>query len=467
MELELIVTAGLGDNSYLIVSGDEAALVDPQRDVGRFLAAADAHGAEIRAVVETHVHNDYVSGALEIRDATGAEVVGPARAGYAFPVRGVAEGDDVKVGDLVLVAMETPGHTPEHVSYAVFEGGSDRPIAVLTGGSLMVGNAGRTDLLGAALTDELTRAQFGTLRRLASLPDDVQVLPTHGAGSFCGAGSAPPERTSTIGRERERNRAMAAADEASFARQQLSGLLAYPDYYAAMAPINRAGPSLLGTLPRPAALSSEAFAARIGSGARIVDARGRVPFARGHIPGSVNVELNDTFASYVGWILPFNSPMVLVLPEPEDEALDEAVTQLHRIGFERLAGFLGGGLDAWRAAGNPVRSFPVSGLQELCRAYRAGTATNVIDVRQDVEWNRASIPGSRHVFVGDLPDRLEEVPRDREAWVICASGHRSSIAASLLDGAGIPTRLVDGTGVKEFLRTCGPRATGRDGPHPR
>jgi hydroxyacylglutathione hydrolase len=455
MELELIVTAGLGDNTYLVASGDEAAIIDPQRDVGRFLAAAEARHASIRAVVETHVHNDYVSGALELRDATGAEIVGPARAGYQFPVRGVAEGDEIKIGDLVLVAMETPGHTPEHVSYLVFDGDSDRPVAVFTGGSLMVGNAGRTDLLGPALTDELTRAQYRSLQRLASLPDEVQVLPTHGAGSFCGAGSAPRERTSTMGEERRRNRALAAADEASFSRQQLSDLLAYPDYYAQMAPINRRGPALVRSLSVPGPLSPEEFAARIGQGDRVVDARWRVPFARAHVSGSVNIELSDSFASYVGWIVPFDAPLVLVLPEPEDEALSEAVTQLHRIGYERLAGYLAGGMDAWRADGRPVRSYPVSGLEELCRAHRAGDATNVIDVRQDVEWNKASIPGSRHFFVGDLPDHIEEVPRDREAWVICATGHRSSIAASLLDGAGIPARLVDGTGVKEFLRHCG------------
>jgi hydroxyacylglutathione hydrolase len=464
MDLDQIVTAGLGDNSYLIASGDEAALIDPQRDIGRFLAAAEARGASIRAVLETHVHNDYVSGAVEIREATGADIVGPAKAGYQFPVRGVAEGDEIKLGDLVLVALETPGHTPEHVSYAVYEAGSDPPIAVFTGGSLMVGTAGRTDLLGPAVTEELTRAQYRTLRRLASFPDEVQVLPTHGAGSFCGAGPAPRERTSTMGEERGRNRALTVPDEASFALQHLSKLLAYPHYYAQMAPINRAGPAALGSLPKPAALSPDAFAARIEAGEAVVDARWRIPFARAHIDGSVNIELSDSFASYVGWIVPFNAPLVLVLPEPEDEALEEALTQLLRIGYERVTGYLAGGIDAWRAAGRSTGSYPVAGLEELCRAYRAGRATNVIDVRQDVEWNKASIPGSRHLFVGDLPDHLDEVPRDGEAWVICATGQRSSIAASVMDRAGISVRLVDGTGVNDFLRNCVPEEPATGGP---
>jgi hydroxyacylglutathione hydrolase len=264
-----------------------------------------------------------------------------------------------------------------------------------------------------------------------------------------------------MGEERRRNHALTAPDEASFAQQQLSKLLAYPDYYSQMAPINRAGPPSLRSLPKPEALSADAFAARIGSGEAVVDARWRIPYARAHISGSVNIELSDSFASYVGWIVPFNAPLVLVLPEPEDEALEEAVTQLLRIGYERVAGHLDGGIDAWRESGRPTGSYPVAGLEELCRAYRAGRATNVIDVRQDVEWNKASIPGSRHLFVGDLPDHIEEVPRDDEAWVICASGHRSSIAASVMDRAGIPVRLVDGTGVSDFLHNCGPEPAAR------
>jgi hydroxyacylglutathione hydrolase len=455
MDLELIVTAGLGDNSYLISSGDEAALIDPQRDIGRFLAAAEARGVAIRHVLESHVHNDYVSGALEVRDATGAEVVAPARGGYLFPFRGVSEGDEIKFGDLILVAMETPGHTPEHLSYLVRESGNDQPVAVFTGGSLMVGNAGRTDLLGEAMTDGLTRDQYRTLRRLGSLPDDVQVLPTHGQGSFCGAGGGPKERTTTIGVERQRNRAMAAPDEYSFLRQQLSGLLAYPDYYREMAPINRAGPAPLSEVSAPQPLTADEVAQRSDAGHWIVDARWRVPFARAHIPGSLNVELADSFGSYVGWLVPFNAPMALVLPEPEEEALEEAVTQLLRIGYERVGGYLQGGIDAWQATARPVGSYPVAGLDELCRAYRAGKP-HILDVRQQVEWNKGSIPGSQHLFVGDLPEKIDQVERDGEVWAICASGHRSSIAASILDQAGIPVRLVDGTGVPDFLKNCGP-----------
>jgi hydroxyacylglutathione hydrolase len=456
MDLDVIVTPGLGDNSYLIASGGEAAVIDPQRDAGRFLAAAEVRGVTIRYVLETHVHNDYVSGALEIRGATGAVIAAPAKGRYEFPIEPMAEGDELKVGDLRFRAMETPGHTLEHLSYLVFEGGSDAPTAVFTGGSMMVGSAGRTDLVGADLADELTRHQYRTLRRLSSLPDSVQVLPTHGAGSFCGSGPADKDRTSTLGIERTRNRAMRPADEDAFVRQQLSGLMAYPTYYASMAPINRAGPRLLAGVPAPGPLNPEELAARQRAGVWMIDGRWRVPFARAHIPGSLNVELDDTFGSYVGWVVPFGEPLALVLPEPEKESLHEAVTQLSRIGYERIEGYLEGGVDAWRAEGRPVDSYRVAGLEELCRAYRAGMVPHLLDVRQQVEWDAGRIPGSTHVFVGDLPARLDEVPKDAEVWAICASGHRAALAASLLDREDIAVRLVEGTGVTDFLKHCPP-----------
>lgn len=457
MELDVLVTPGLGDNSFVVASGGEAAVVDPQRDVSRFITLAESRGLKIRHVLETHVHNDYLSGALELREATGAEIEAPAGGGYLFEHRPMSEGDEIHLGDLVLVAMETPGHTPEHLSYLLTEAGSGRPLGVFTGGSLMVGGAGRTDLVGPELTDELTRAQFRTLRRLATLPDDVQVLPTHGAGSFCGAGPAPEERTSTMGQERVHNRALTAPDEDAFVRQQLSGLLAYPTYYRSMAPINRSGPKLLRDFPRPRGLSPEEVAARMDSGVWVVDARWRVQFARTHIPGSVNVELDETFGSYVGWVVPFGEALLLVLPEPVEEGLEESVTQLLRIGYERIEGFLQGGIEAWRAGGRPVASYRVAGLEELCRSYREGKVENLLDVRQQTEWDEGHVEGSQHIFVGDLTRRIGEVPEEGEVWAICATGHRASMAASLLDRAGRSTRVVEGTGVKDFLVHCPPR----------
>jgi hydroxyacylglutathione hydrolase len=259
---------------------------------------------------------------------------------------------------------------------------------------------------------------------------------------------------STIAVERARNPALSAPDEESFVRQQLSGLLAYPAYYRFMAPMNRAGPSLLADLPRPVALTPDEVEDRISAGAWVVDARWRFAFARAHVPGSLNIELDDTFASYVGWLVPFNDPLVLVLPDPVEETLEEATTQLLRVGFERTLGYMAGGVEAWVSSGRDQESYGVAGLDEFCREYRAGRARAVLDVRQQTEWDKGHIPGSVHVFVGDLPGRLEAVPRDGEVWAICATGHRSSMAGSVLARAGVPVRVVEGTGVPDFLAHC-------------
>ncbi|MGH2659468.1 MAG: MBL fold metallo-hydrolase, partial [Actinomycetota bacterium] len=424
MELKVIVTPGLGDNSYLLASGGEAALIDPQRDVERMLRAAAARGSEVRLVLETHVHNDYVSGAAEVRSATGAEIAGPAGAGYAFPFIPLAEGGEVRVGGLRLVAIETPGHTLEHTAYALFADEAESPAAVFTGGSLIVGSAGRTDLLGPELTDRLTRDQYRSLRRLVSLPDDTEVLPTHGAGSFCATVAPQQDRTSTIGRERASNPTLTDIDEDAFVREQLSGLLAYPRYYAHMASINRAGPRVFGQVPLPRALVPDEAAALLGDGAWMVDGHGGADFADAHVPGSLNIPLDDSFGSYVGWLVPFDDPIMLVPPEPEQESVAEAGAQLFRIGYERFDGYLAGGIDAWRGTGRDVRSYPVATVDDVVAAARSG-ADRVLDVRQRTEWETGHLPGSTHVFVADLPSRLDELPRHGEVLAACSSGHRA------------------------------------------
>jgi hydroxyacylglutathione hydrolase len=454
MDLESFLTRGLGDTSYLLASGDQALVVDPQRDIGPILAAAHARDVHVTLIVETHVHNDYVSGALELRAATRAAIAGPAGAGYAFPFEPLAEGAELSVGTLRIVAAETPGHTPEHLSYLVYEEGSEEPTAVFTGGSLIVGSAGRTDLLGPEATLELTRAQHHSLVRLSALPDHTLLLPTHGAGSFCSSSPPSEERTSTIGRERASNPALTDChlDEETFVRRRLSGLLAYPSYYAAMAPINRAGPRVYGDVPVPRSLSPAQVAARVEAGAWVVDGRPPRAFAAEHIPGSISIELDDSFASYVGWIIPFGEPIVLVLPEDrlEGEAVLEATTHLFRIGYEAVDGYLQGGVDAWVEAGRPLRSYPVATVDDLATAVGEKRA-RVLDVRQRTEWDAGHIEGSTHLFVGVVGAHLGEIPRDQEVWTICASGHRAAIAASLLDRDGIPVRLVTPGGVPDVL----------------
>jgi glyoxylase-like metal-dependent hydrolase (beta-lactamase superfamily II) len=459
MDLELFITPGLGDTSYLLRSGDEAVIIDPQRDAWRFLAAAERLGVRVRAVLETHVHNDYVSGAHEVRAATGAELVLPARGGYQFPHRPVDDGDELAVGDLRLVALATPGHTPEHLSWLAYRAGQADPEALFSGGSLLVGSAGRTDLLGPAYTEGLTHDQFTTLSRLATLPDSVAVLPTHGAGSFCVAAMPGTQPTSRMADEHRRNPLLRAADLAAFTEELSGELMAYPAYYAQMAPINRAGAPVLRTLPRPGEVSPAAARQAQGRGAWLVDARGRDEYAAAHLPGSINIELNSGFGSYVGWLLPFDAELVLLLPEPVGESLTEAMTQLIRIGWRRVAGYLPGGVERWQAHGGPMSRYDVVSAEDLCDAHDRGEHPVVLDVRQELEWGWGTIPGSHLIFVAQLRDRLAELPTDAPVWVICSNGHRAAITASMLDGAGIPVRLVGNGGVGEWRVRCRSRQT--------
>ena len=448
VDVEVFVTPGLGDCSYLLASGSEAVLVDPQRDVGSMLEAAETRGLRLRYVLETHVHNDYLSGAAEVRAATGAQTVGPVGARYAFPFMPMADGDEIALGELRLVGLATPGHTPEHTSYAVLAEEGCGAIAVFSGGSLMVGSAGRSDLLGPDLTQELARAQYRSLRRFDSFADDTLLLPTHGAGSFCASGPANEEPTSTIGRERTTNPALTAPDEETFVREHLSGLLAHPTYYAHMAPINRAGPAVRGGVPMPEPLDVEAVARRLERGARLVDARAGAAFASAHVPGSLNSPLEDTFASYVGWLVPFGTQIVLLADGADARA--EATVQLFRIGYEPLAGYLDGGVDTWADSGRRLSAYPTATVDDL-RAITEREAGRILDVRQRREWDEGHVEGSRHCFVGDLPTRLRELSGAGELVVACVSGHRSSIAASVLDAAGLPVRLVAEGGMPDLL----------------
>lgn len=465
MEFELFITPGIGDNSYLLKSGDEAALIDPQRDAWRFLEAANRLKADVRYVFETHVHNDYVSGACETRAATGADIVVPARGGYQFDHVPADEGAEFRLGDLRIVALDTPGHTPEHISWLVFEAGNPDPVAVFSGGSLMVGSAGRTDLLGQDRADELTRLQFQTMRRLAELPDSVQVMPTHGAGSFCASSAPALTRVTSIADERLRNPALTETDESAFVRRQLSGLLSYPKYYAHMAPINRSGPPVLGGQPEVEPLSVDDVAQRHEDGARIVDARNRFDFAREHIPGAINIELNGSFSTYVGWLLPFDAPIVLILPDPGEHAMmHDAVTQLIRIGFDRVQGFLDGGVEAWKKSGRDTGSYELCDIDDVCHVIMSGEEPHLLDVRQDSEWESGHVPGSQHIFIGELPQRIDEVPDDRTIWIACASGFRAAMAASILATEGRTVRLMAQSGIPEWLSRCFPAETGRGAP---
>jgi hydroxyacylglutathione hydrolase len=460
MDIERILTGGLGNSSFLL-SGDghEAVAIDPPRDAWRVLAVAESRSWRVTHALETHVHNDYLSGALELRAALGTEILAPARGGYAFAYRAMDDAEALEIGGLRLTARATPGHTPEHLAWEVATDGGDMPVAVATGGSLLVGSAGRTDLLGPEQTDELTAAQFSSLRMLAALPDAVAVLPTHGAGSFCSVGPADAAGMSTIGQERTSNPLLRIDDKAQFRTTLLDGLGPYPTYYAEMAPINRAGPVVVGHLPTPPSIGPDAVRASIAAGAHVVDARSRTRFAAAHLPGSLNVELGESFGSYVGWFVPFGATVVLILPEPFEASRTEATTQLFRIGYDRIVGVLEGGLDAWREAGGSVSSYPTVSAHTTAGELAGVAHPYLLDVRYPQEWrDDGTVPGAIELSIGDLAARLDTLPRDAPITVMCKSGSRASIAASMLDAAGFEPRLLAVGGASDLLAATGEAA---------
>ena len=442
MELRTIRTPGLGDNSFVLAHDGLGVLVDPQRDVERFLAVASELDVELRWVLETHLHNDYVSGGRDAAARSGAELVLPAGAVAPFRHTPAFHGEDLVEGSLAIRPLHTPGHTPEHTSYLVLIEGE--PVAVFSGGSLLVGSAGRSDLLGADRAIELARAQHRSVHRLASLPAAVRLLPTHGEGSFCTASGAG-RTTSTIGAELASNPVLAHPDEEAFIAAQLTGLEPYPSYYARMGPINLAGPTPMPPTGVPT-LDLESFDA-LADDVEVIDLRDRRAFAAGHIDGALGIELSDEFGVWVGWVVPFDAPIALVVDEGSD--VTEAVTQLGRIGYDRVEGTIKMG--QWTRAGRPVRSYRTTTVEQA-GARLARESLQVLDVRAPSEWAAGHLAGSLHRYLPDLatapPPELD--PR-RPTWTVCASGYRSTIAAGLLERHGHPPVVLDAGGVPDLL----------------
>ncbi|MBK6856841.1 MAG: MBL fold metallo-hydrolase [Microthrixaceae bacterium] len=431
MEILTIETKSLGDRSYLVIDGTKAAVVDPQRDIDRVLAELEDRELELIIVLETHLHNDYVTGGFELAGRTGVTYVLPGGDEVDFDHVGAADGDEYPVGDsVVLRAVHTPGHTPHHMSYVVVDGG--KPVAVFTGGSLLYGTVGRTDLISDDATDALTRAQYRSARRLAAeLPGEVSVHPTHGFGSFCSAASSSGSDSSTIAQEQRTNIALTTGDEEDFVETLLSGLTAYPRYYAHMAAKNRQGPAPIDLSP-PAPVDPVELRRRIHAGEWVVDLRDRRAFAQSHLAGTINVEIGDSFVTYLGWTIRWGTPVTLVGDTAEEVA--DAQRQLARIGIDRPAGAAAGGLETW-AAGGDLRSYRSATFADLAVELNHG-GLSVLDVRRHDEWHAGHFDGALHVPLDQLEDRMDEVPTDGPVWVHCASGFRASIAASLVARAG-------------------------------
>jgi len=428
----------LAHASYLVGSEGEAAVVDPQRDVGQYVAEAEGRGLKIKYVVETHLHADFVSGHRELAARTGAEIVFGAEAGARFPHRAVRDGDELKVGKLVLRFLETPGHTPESISVVIIDTEvSDEPQKVLTGDTLFIGDVGRPDLAGArGFTPETMAAQmYESLHgKLLKLSDSVEVWPAHGAGSMCGR-NISKETSSTIGEQRRFNYALAPMPKDEFVRMMTNDLPEAPAYFPADAAINREGATPLAELPRPSALLAQQVAAYANLGYIILDVRAAAEFGAGHVPGALNVGLGGQFASWAGALIPLGSPIILVAAD--DEQVDEAVTRLARVGHETVRGYLRGGVEAWREAGFDLGQVAQVTVSELRRMLDERPELQLLDVRRSAEYAAGHAPRAESSPLGPrLAEEAAGLDRARPLAVICAGGYRSSAATSLLQPLG-------------------------------
>ncbi len=434
LDVIVIETASLGDRSYIAHDGTSAIVIDPPRDIDRIDTDIADRDLKLELILETHVHNDYVSGGLTLSRTSSATYAHARAETLSFDHRSVNPGERLRVGSMDVEVIATPGHTQHHLAYVVSVTG--QVPAVFTGGSLLYGTVGRTDLVADDLTDELTRLQHRSARTLADkLSDETRLYPTHGFGSFCASAKSDEDSDGTLGTERRINLALTIDNEDEFVERLVSGLTAYPAYYAHMAPLNRAGAVAIDLSP-PAPVDPTELARRIHRGEWVVDLRQRKLFANDHLVGTIGIELADGFATYLGWLILWGMPLTLLADDTEQ--IHQAQRQLVRIGIDRPAGAATGGIDRWGGSVDH-RSYAVETFAGL--ASHAGHI-DVLDVRRTDEYDSSHIEGAINIPLTDLAERLDETP-DGDVWVHCASGFRASIAASILDRAGCTVTLID------------------------
>ena len=424
MQVEVVETPELGDRSYLVHDGTVAVAVDPQRDIDRVLERLEVAGLTLQAVVETHIHNDYVTGGLALARRCGADYLVAATEDVSFERTPVADGQELSVGAMRLRVIATPGHTDGHVAYAITGATTpdrDEPVgtAVLTGGSLLFGSVGRTDLVDPRRAEELTRAQYRSVRRLAAhLPADIAIYPTHGFGSFCSSGAATGGAQSTIAQERQVNDALTTPDEDVFVAALLAGLTAYPAYYARMAPLNRYGPAEPSLTPPPA-VDADGLRRLLDEGEWVVDLRDRTAYAADHLTGTVSIGLAQNFATYLGWLFPYDRPLILLGETPEQVAA--AQRQLIRIGIDRPHAATG--TPAALGDKHPRGSFPVVTFADL---PAAGPDDVVLDVRRADERAEGHVRNSLHIPLPDLPGAASRIPDAGSGCTVRAATARAS-----------------------------------------
>jgi hydroxyacylglutathione hydrolase len=442
----------LAQTSYMLgcLVAREAIVIDPNRDAEQYLKAAEAEGVRIAHVTETHIHADYLSGSRELAARTGAALYlsdeGDADWKYQFAgdpgVRLVRDGDRITVGNIRLDVVATPGHTPEHLTFLVTDGAvADEPIGAVTVDFLFVGDVGRPDLLERAANIKGTmeagaKTLYRSLQAFAARPDWLQIWPGHGAGSACGKGiSAIPQ--STLGYERRFNWALQPANESDFVRNVLAGQPEPPKYFAEMKRLNKEGPRILHGFRRPELGDLRALDRALRDGGIVVDTRPAAAFALAHVPGTINIPFDGSFTTWAGWFVPFTADFHLIVDDRVPQAIDAAVRDLAMIGLDRVAGYFDAAVvDQWAEAGRGTATVSQVSVADLRAALGHGAVT-LIDVRNRVEWDEGRIEGARHIPLGYLADRLDEIPRTKPLVLQCASGARSAIGASLLQARGL------------------------------
>ena len=429
-----IETPTLGDRSYLVHDGRVALVVDPQRDIDRVLDIAAAAGVRVTHVFETHIHNDYVTGGLALAKATGAAYLVNGADEVAYERVPVSDGDVIDVSDdLRIRVIATPGHTYTHLSYSLESQGDH--VGVFSGGSLLFGSTGRPDLLGPDHTHALVHHQYASAHRLAAeLPDQVEVLPTHGFGSFCSS-TQSDATSSTIGQEKRTNPALTRAEE-DYTAELLAGLDTWPAYYAQMGPANAAGPGA-ADLSAPEPADAAALRVRLEAGEWVVDLRTRTAFAAGFMPGTFNFGVDGQLATYLGWLIPTGTPVSLLGETPEQVA--EAQRELVRIGIDRPAAAATGSAHEW--SDRPLESFGRATFADLAHVRHHRQVT-ILDVRRAGEWQESHIDGALNIPIHEILGRVDEVPGG-EVWVHCGAGYRASIVASILAAHGADVVCVD------------------------
>jgi glyoxylase-like metal-dependent hydrolase (beta-lactamase superfamily II) len=439
--------ACLAHASYLIGSRGEAAIVDPQRDVDQYISEAETQRLKIMYVIETHLHADFVSGHRELASRTGAKIVFGEKAGAEFAHRAVRDGDEIKIGNVTLRFLETPGHTPEGISVLVNDADKpDEPQKVLTGDTLFIGDVGRPDLAGGkGFTSEMMAAMmYDSLHgKLLKLDDSVEVYPAHGAGSACGR-NISKETSSTIGQQRLFNYALQPMSKDDFVAMMTKDLPAAPAYFPHDAEYNRKGAPALDALPKPTAMSPAEVNELMQQGHQVLDVRTASDYGAGHVPGALNIGLGGQFASWAGTLIPMEKPLIIVADA--DEKVDEALMRLARVGLESVKGFLSGGMTAWKNAKLKTASTEQISVEELRERLQSSDDLRVLDVRRPAEYRDGHVPSAESFPLGpQLAATVDELAKDRSTAVICAGGYRSSAATSMLERIGFH-HLINVTG---------------------